>query len=138
MRFAILLLAVSAYAQPPAAPTPPSTIEERTKGMQKLDGYFPLYWDERAGTLFLDIPTFAKDKGGKAAGPTGFGNGLFSGTVASVTPTPDSVTLREHYSFVELPDSHYTPRYYDPRAGYFGPSYVDYSVPIGEPIVKRF
>ena len=28
-------------------PTP--TIEDRTSGMQKLDGYFPLYWDERSG-----------------------------------------------------------------------------------------
>ena len=26
---------------------PPPTIEQRTAGMQKLDGYFPLYWDER-------------------------------------------------------------------------------------------
>ncbi|HWW82504.1 MAG TPA: hypothetical protein VNZ26_02815, partial [Vicinamibacterales bacterium] len=37
--------------------TPP-TIEERTTGMQKLDGYFPLYWDERAGSLWLEIPRF--------------------------------------------------------------------------------
>src|SRR6516162_8529058 len=26
--------------------------------MRKLDGYFPLYWDERAGTLWLEIPRF--------------------------------------------------------------------------------
>ncbi len=29
------------------------TIEERTTGMQKIDGYFPLYWDERTG---IDVP----------------------------------------------------------------------------------
>src|SRR5438552_3140851 len=40
----------------PAGRTP--TIDERTSGMQKLDGYFPLYWDERAGTLWLEIPRF--------------------------------------------------------------------------------
>jgi hypothetical protein len=73
---------------------------------------------------------------GRAGG--GFGGGLFSGTVASVTPTPDSVTLREHYSLVELPDNNFQPRYDDPRAGYGGLNFVDYSVPIGETMVKRY
>ena len=300
---ALLVSAVLVHAQPPAgrggAATAPigrtPTIEERTSGMQKLDGYFPIYWDDRAGALWLEIPrfdsdflyatglaaglgsndigldrgqagggrivsfqrvgpkilmvqgnesfrsssanpaerrsvedsfaksvlwgftvaaesnghvlvdatdfvlrdghgaanslrpgpyrvdrarsavymprskafpknteievtlTFASDaaggRGGFGAGPAqgpppigagggrgggGFGGGLFSGTVASVTPTPDSVTLREHYSFVELPDNNFQPRYDDPRAGYGGLNFVDYSVPIGEPMVKRY
>jgi hypothetical protein len=46
--------------------------------------------------------------------------------------------LREHYSLVELPDGNYTPREDDPRAGYGGLTYVDYSVPIGEPMQKRY
>ena len=37
------------------------TIEERTNGMRKLDGYFPLYWDERTGSLFLEIPRLNSD-----------------------------------------------------------------------------
>ena len=299
--FALLVSIALVHAQPPAsrgAATTPNgrtpTIEERTSGMQKLDGYFPIYWDDRAGTLWLEIPrfdsdflyttglaaglgsndigldrgqagggrivyfervgpkilmvqgnesfrsssanpaerrsvedsfaksvlwgftvaaesnghvlvdatdfllrdghgaasslrpgpyrvdrarsavymprtkafpknteievtlTFASDSGGgrggfgsgPAQGPPaigagggrggGFGGGLFSGTVASVTPTPDSVTLREHYSLVELPDNNFQPRYDDPRAGYGGLNFVDYSVPIGEPMVKRY
>ena len=68
----------------------------------------------------------------------GGGGGLFSGTVASVTPSADAVTLREHASFVELPDGNYRPRVDDPRAGYGGLSYVDYSTPIGEPMVVRY
>jgi hypothetical protein len=280
----------------PAGRTP--SIEDRTAGLQKLDGYFPLYWEERTGTLFLEIPrfdtdflyatglsaglgsndigldrgqegggrvvsfqrigpkvlmiqpnmsfrstsrnpaerksvedsfaksvlfgftvaaesnghvlvdasdfllrdfhgasgalrpgtfrvdrtrsaidmpntkafpknteidvmlTFAADAaggrgggGGPAQGPPainpgaagpgrggrgGFGGGLFSGTVASVTPTGDAVTLREHMSLVELPDGNYKPRVDDPRAGYGGLSFVDYSVPIGEPMVQRW
>jgi hypothetical protein len=103
------------------------------------------------------ILTFASDaaggRGGGGGGPTqgpppigtaaraggggGFGGGLFSGTVSSVTPAADSVTLREHYSLVELPDNNFQPRYDDPRAGYFGVNFVDYSTPIGEPMVKR-
>jgi hypothetical protein len=73
----------------------------------------------------------------EAAG-AGYGGSLFSGTVASVTPTAAAVTLREHYSLVELPDNHFQPRRDDPRAGYGGLSFVDYSVPIGEPIVQRY
>jgi len=76
--------------------------------------------------------------GAVAAGGGGRGGGLFSGTVASVTPSAEAVTLREHYSLVELPDDNYTPREDDPRAGYGGLTYVDYSVPIGEPMQKRF
>ncbi|MEP7117372.1 MAG: zinc-dependent metalloprotease [Acidobacteriota bacterium] len=75
---------------------------------------------------------------GAAGGGGGFGGNLFSGTVASVTPTADSVTLREHISFVELPDGNYKPRYDDPRAGYGGLSFVDYSQAIGDPIVFRY
>ncbi|MGE0362917.1 MAG: zinc-dependent metalloprotease [Vicinamibacterales bacterium] len=75
---------------------------------------------------------------GGGGGGGGFGGNLFSGTVASVTPTADSVTLREHLSFVELPPPGFQPRVDDPRAGYGGLSFVDYSQPIGEPIVFRY
>jgi Met-zincin/Domain of unknown function (DUF5117) len=101
------------------------------------------------------ILTFASDGagggrgggGGPAQGPPqvgspipgggGFGGGMFSGTVGSVTPTPDAVTLREHHTFAELPDSNYKPRFDDPRAGYGGLQYVDYAVPLGTPMVQR-
>ena len=76
--------------------------------------------------------------GAPARGRGGFGGGLFSGTVASVTPSADAVTLREHYSMVELPDDDYKPREDDPRAGYGGIQYVDYSTPIGEPMVRHY
>ena len=41
-----------------AAGGPVASIADRTAGMQKIDGYFPLYWDERTGSLFLEIPRF--------------------------------------------------------------------------------
>jgi hypothetical protein len=288
-----LALPLLGAQQPQARPGPVATIEERTNGLRKLDGYFPLYWDDRTGTMLLEIPrldaeflfatglsaglgsndigldrgaegagrvvafqrvgprvfliqpnqsfrsssanplerksveesfarsvlwgftvvaetgnrvlvdatgfflrdvtgaagslrpgayrldptrsafylpntknfpkntevdvtlTFTLDAaggrggggGGPAQGPAaigaaaaagGRGGGLFSGTVASVTPAADAVTLREHASFVELPDGNYHPRVDDPRAGYGGLSYVDYSTPIGEPMVVRY
>jgi len=73
-----------------------------------------------------------------SAGGGGRGGGLFSGTVASVTPSPDAVTLREHHTFAELPDDNYKPRFDDPRAGYGGLQYVDYSAPLGTPMVQRY
>ncbi|MGH7465253.1 MAG: zinc-dependent metalloprotease, partial [Longimicrobiales bacterium] len=41
------------------------------------------------------------------------------------------------HSFVELPTG-YTPREADPRAGFFGISYMDFAVPIGESMTKRY
>jgi len=58
--------------------------------------------------------------------------------IRSVTPTPSAVTVREHHSFIQLPDSNYEPRKFDPRAGYFNISYYDYATPISEPIEKRW
>ena len=286
--------AVGSRGEQPAGGRVP-TIDERTAGMQKLDGYFPLYWDERGGALYLEIPrfdadfllstglaaglgsndigldrgqggqgrivrferigpkvlltqsnesfrssssnpaerksvedsfaksvlwgftsaaesggralvdasdfllrdihgagaalrpgtyrvdrarsafymprtkafpknteiemilTFASDGaggrgggGGPQQGPPpigetagrgaggGRGGGLFSGTVASVTPSAEAVTMREHVSLVDLPDSRYKPRWDDPRAGYGGLTFLDYSMPIGEPMQMRY
>src|SRR5690606_31895648 len=53
--------------------------------------------------------------------------------VRSVVPDPTAITVRQHHSFVELPDAHYTPREFDPRGGFFATSYQDYATPIGTP-----
>ena len=73
--------------------------------------------------------------GGRASAPS---DPLFSGSVASVAPDAQSVTLREHYSLVQLPDGGYKPRPFDPRGGFINTEYVDYGVPLGEPLVQRF
>src|SRR6056297_351440 len=66
---------------------------------------------------------------------TGSGAG---GNLRSVTPSADAVTVRLHHSFVELPDDGYKPRELDPRSGFFGVSYQDFSTPIGEDMTKRY
>jgi hypothetical protein len=58
--------------------------------------------------------------------------------VREVTPSPESITVREHHSFVQLPPPGYKPRVYDPRSSFFGIAYLDYATPVSEPIVKRF
>jgi hypothetical protein len=60
------------------------------------------------------------------------------GYIRSVTPTPGSITVRQHHSFIQLPDGNFKPRAFDPRSGYFSTSYYDYATPISEPIEKRF
>ena len=58
--------------------------------------------------------------------------------VRSVTPSGDAITIRQRHSFIALPDSGYQPRRNDPRAGYFGVSYLDYAAPIGQPMRRRY
>ncbi|MCL6260985.1 zinc-dependent metalloprotease [Aquiflexum sp. TKW24L] len=58
--------------------------------------------------------------------------------IRSVTPSPESVTVRQRHSFIELPDSKYIPREFDTRAGYFHIDYMDFTTPIGEPMVKKY
>ncbi|WP_113925464.1 zinc-dependent metalloprotease [Cognataquiflexum aquatile] len=58
--------------------------------------------------------------------------------IRSVTPSPESVTVRQRHSFIELPDDKYTPREFDTRAGYFHIDYMDFTSPIGEPMVKKY
>ncbi|TVR28470.1 MAG: DUF5117 domain-containing protein [Balneolaceae bacterium] len=64
---------------------------------------------------------------------TGAGNWL-----RSVAPTPDAVTVRQHHSFVQLPDDGYKPRKFDPRSGFFPISFQDYSAPIGGEFNRRY
>jgi hypothetical protein len=58
--------------------------------------------------------------------------------IKGVTPSPESVSFRQHLSFIKLPDNRYKPRVFHPESGYFYISYFDYATPIHEPIEKRF
>ena len=68
---------------------------------------------------------------------SGGGGGGF-GRRAGVAPDESAVTVRIHQAFVELPDSGYRPRKYDPRSGFIPFSYYDFSAPMSEPLEKRF
>ena len=63
-RLLILAFAAMPFTTPAAAQErrqpegggPPPAIAERTKNLKKIDGFFPLYWDENAGKLYVEIP----------------------------------------------------------------------------------
>jgi hypothetical protein len=63
--------------------------------------------------------------------------GFFEG-VGAVAAAPDAATLRIHDSFVQLPDSGYTPRAYDPSSGYGPFAYHDYSAPLDQSMMVRY
>ena len=256
----------SAQDKPAAGSDKPSTIAEKTKGTEKIDGFLPLYWQASSGKLFLEIPRFNQEllyqislPAGLGSNPVGLDRGqlgtsavaffervgqkvlliqpnyryralsndpaerravedsfarsvlwgfrvegeeagrvLVDATqffmrdahgvsdrlrtsnqgayrlddsrsafhlprtkgfpknteietmltfttdgnpgrfVRDTTPNPSSVTLRQHHSFVELPDGNYRPRRIDPRAPSFGIEFYDYASPISEAIEKRW
>ena len=58
--------------------------------------------------------------------------------ISDVTPDPHALTIREHQSFVQLPGPGFTPRRFDPRAGYFDTSYRDFNVPVSDNLDQQF
>ena len=264
----------AAGASSPAAPRtrPLPSIAERTAGFQRLDGFFPLYWDDAAGTLYLEIPrlnqevlyvsglsaglgsndigldraqlggqklvrfervgpkilmvqpnsshraastnpaerrsvedafatsviwgftTLAESEGRVLVDLTDFlmrdthgivtslrpaayrfdrsrsavfmertkafprnseidvtttfvtdgdagrggGPGQIGGRIGDVAPSTEAVTVRQHHSFIDLPDGNFRPRAFDPRSGFGSYSYVDYATPLGEPMQRQF
>jgi len=61
------------------------------------------------------------------------------GLVRSVAASSGAITVRQHHSFVQLPElGTFDMRRHDPRSGYFGIGYMDYSVPIDEPLMQRY
>ncbi|WP_295180227.1 zinc-dependent metalloprotease [uncultured Christiangramia sp.] len=59
-------------------------------------------------------------------------------TVNSVVPDASNLTVKQHHSFVKLPDDNYKKRVFDPRSGAIFISYQDYASPVYEPITKRY
>jgi Met-zincin/Domain of unknown function (DUF5117) len=54
------------------------------------------------------------------------------------TPDPHALTVREHHSFVALPDPGFEPREHDIRVGFFGPNFEDFSQPFNQPLERSF
>jgi hypothetical protein len=107
----------------------PGTLRRTKQGTYRLDParsaiYMPLTKNFPLNTEVEATLTFAGDEPGQ--------------WIKQVTPSPESMTVREHHSFVQLPPPGYKTRVYDPRASFFGITYMDYATPVSEPIVKRF
>jgi hypothetical protein len=104
-------------------------LKQARQGNYKVDDSRSAFYLERTkgfpkNTEVEITLTFAGDEPGRLVG--------------SVTPTANSVTVREHHSFVELPDNNYAPRKFDPRVNSFGITFYDYASPFTEALEKRW
>jgi hypothetical protein len=112
-----------------------------TPGSYRFDNtrssiYMPMTLNFPKNTEMEAELTFIFQPGGAGGGGRG-GGGFFEG-VGSVAATAEAASIRVHNSFVELPDNNYKPRAYDPRSGFFGETWRDYSAPLEQPQLQRF
>jgi hypothetical protein len=106
----------------------PETLTRENQGNYSLDASRSAIYPDRTrnfprNTEVEALLTFT----GKGSGPW----------IRSVTPSPGALTVREHHSFIALPETPFTPRAFDPRSGFIGLSYMDYATPISDPVMKR-
>jgi hypothetical protein len=74
-RVVSLLLAVFCLlAGSAAAQTPLPSIAEKTRGMRKMDGFLPLYWEASSGKLWMEIPRFDQELIYVVSLPAGLGS----------------------------------------------------------------
>jgi len=100
-----------------------ATILRQRQGTYRLDRnrsaiYMPHTKAFPRNTEVEALLTFASDAPGRE--------------VVRHTPDAEALTLREHFSFVELPDNNYKPRAFDPRVGIFALTFTDFSRPFTE------
>lgn len=92
--------------------------------------------DENRSVLFMDnTKNFPKNTEFEAM--LTFTGGTPGGR-SILAPDATAVTVNMHQSFVALPDNGYQPRRFDSRSSFQQFSYMDFSAPMSEPIVKRF
>jgi len=53
-------------------------------------------------------------------------------------PDSHALSVHEHHSFVALPEPGYVPREADPRVGFFGESFRDFSQPYNQPLERKY
>ena len=84
------------------------TIEAKTSDMQKLDGYMPLFWHERTGTLWMEISRFGEEvlyanglSAGLGSNDIGLDRGQSSGSriVVFERVGPKVLMVQPNYSF---------------------------------------
>ncbi|MGJ8537415.1 MAG: zinc-dependent metalloprotease [Parasphingopyxis sp.] len=55
--------------------------------------------------------------------------------IGNITPVSGNLSFVVRHSLIALPEPGYQPRRFDPRAGSFAMQVVDYSAPLGQPVV---
>ncbi len=71
---ALLLASLFASVGGATAQAPLPSIADKTRGMQKLDGFLPLYWEETTGKLWMEIPRLEEELLFVVSLPAGLGS----------------------------------------------------------------
>jgi hypothetical protein len=98
---------------------------------------FPKNTEMEAELTFVRQPVTTGPGGGRGGGGAG-GGGAFLEGVGSVAASAEAASIRIHHSIVELPDTSYKPRRFDPRSGFGSFEYDNYAALPGEPLTQRF
>ena len=78
------------------------SIEQKTAGMRRLDGYFPLYWDSAAGRLWMEVPRFDTEVLYLTGLASGLGDANLSRSRAGAAhPLPPSSRCGSPCSYIE-------------------------------------
>ena len=71
---ALLVLSLIGIASPLAAQGTLPSIAEKTRGLRKVEGFVPLYWDAGSGKLWMEISRFGREFLYIEGVPTGLGS----------------------------------------------------------------
>ena len=104
-------------------------LKKGKEGTYKLDKSKSALWNERTKNFpdnseFEVMLTFVGEPTGKY--------------IKTIAPNQNNLTVRQHHSFVRLPDDEYTTRAFHPYSAFGTVSFYDYATPIHEPIEKRY
>ncbi|NNL30683.1 MAG: DUF5117 domain-containing protein [Gemmatimonadetes bacterium] len=111
---AVLALSLAIFAPPAIAQDAIPSIAERTAGMERMEGFFDLYWDDATGSLFWEIPALDSEflyqismGSGLGSNPVGIDRGQLRGThVLEARRVGPRVLLMEPiYRFVAQSDN---------------------------------
>ncbi|MGI8785795.1 MAG: zinc-dependent metalloprotease [Acidobacteriota bacterium] len=113
--FVLYVMFVFVAAQtPPAETRPLPTVAARTAGMERVAGYFPYYWDARAGKIWLEVDRWNQEflyvnylSAGLGSNDVGLDRGQIGATrvVRFERVGPRVLLAQPNYSFRAVTDS---------------------------------
>ena len=110
-----VIAASLAFTTPPAhAQDALPSIENHTQGMERMEGFFDLYWDDATGSLFWEIPALDTEflyqismGSGLGSNPVGIDRGQLRGThiLEARRVGPRVLLMEPNYRFVAQSDN---------------------------------
>ena len=71
---AAVALSLALALSPAEAQQPLPSIAEKTRGLEKKDGFIPLYWDAQGGKLWMELPPMGQELIYQVSLPSGMGS----------------------------------------------------------------